>query len=317
VNRGQSLNAGTPGRDFEVTCDLVTALLEDQHRDLAHFEPRLADEGWDNFMFRLGDDLAVRLPRRAAMANLIYHEQTWLPGLAAQLPIRVPAPFRVGIPACGYPWRWSVVPWLAGQPADQNGPAQSQATSWGKFLRSLHVPAPPDAPINPVRGVPLSQRAHAVEERMGRLSSRTRSITARIRQIWEAGSNAPMDAPATWLHGDLHPRNVLVEQGSISGVIDWGDMTSGDCATDLASIWMLFSDPGARDHVLAAYTQCSEATLQRAQAWAVSFGVMLLDTGLKDNARNAALGARILEIIDLTAEPTTKRLGAPASRRRV
>jgi aminoglycoside phosphotransferase (APT) family kinase protein len=293
---------GTPGREFEVTCDLVTALLEDQHPDLAHLEPRLVGEGWDNFMFRLGDDLAVRLPRRAAMANLIYHEQTWLPGLASQLPIRVPAPFRVGIPGRGYPWRWSVVPWLAGQAADQNEPARNQATSWGKFLASLHVPAPADAPINPVRGVPLSHRAHAVEERIGRLASKTRSITTRIRQIWETGLNAPMDVPATWLHGDLHPRNVLVEQGTIRGVIDWGDMTSGDCATDLASIWMLFSDPGARDNVLAAYAQCSETTLQRAQAWAVSFGVMLLDTGLKDNPRNAALGGRILEILNLTEE---------------
>jgi len=236
VNTAQSLSNGTPGREFEVTGDLVTALLEDQHPDLAHLESRLVDEGWDNFMFRLGDDLAVRLPRRAAMANLIHHEQTWLPGLATHLPIRVPAPFRVGIPARGYPWRWSVVPWLPGQPADQNEPARNQATVWGKFLRSLHVPAPPDAPINPVRGVPLSQRAHTVEERMGRVSSRTHLITARIRQIWEAGLKAPIDAPSTWLHGDLHSRNVLVEHGRISSVIDWGDMTSGDCATDLASI---------------------------------------------------------------------------------
>jgi aminoglycoside phosphotransferase (APT) family kinase protein len=311
------MNDGTPGREFEVTGQLITALLEDQHPDLAHLEPRLADEGWDNFMFRLGENLAVRLPRRAAMANLIHHEQTWLPGLAAQLQIRVPAPFRVGIPARGYPWHWSVVPWLPGQPADQNDPARNQATVWGKFLRSLHVPAPPAAPINPVRGVPLSQRAHAVEERMGRVSSRTHLITARIRQIWETGLKAPIDAPSTWLHADLHSRNVLVEHGTISGVIDWGDMTSGDCATDLASIWMLFAEPGAHDDVLAAYAQCSEATLQRARAWAVFFGVMLLDTGLKDNPRNAALGERILKTVISTGEHATERLGAPASRRRV
>jgi len=297
MHRGPPLTNGTPGREFEVTGELITALLEDQHPDLARLEPRLADEGWDNFMFRLGENLAVRLPRRAAMANLIHHEQTWLPGLAAQLPIRVPSPFRVGMPAYGYPWRWSVVPWLPGEPADQNEPARNQATLWGKFLRSLHVPAPADAPINPVRGVPLSQRAHAVEERMDRVSSRTPLITTRIREIWTAGLKAPIDAPSTWLHADLHPRNVLVEHGRISGVIDWGDMTSGDCATDLASLWMLFAEPGARDDVLAAYAQCSEATVQRAKAWAVFFGVMLLDTGLKDNPRNAALGERILKCL--------------------
>src|SRR3954464_2331187 len=82
---------------------------------------------------------------------------------------------------------------------------------------------------------------------------------------------APLDVPPTWLHGDLHPRNVLVEQGVITGIIDWGDITSGDCATDLAAIWMLFSTPDARQNALAAYVRLSEATLRRAQGWAVLF----------------------------------------------
>jgi aminoglycoside phosphotransferase (APT) family kinase protein len=106
--------------------------------------------------------------------------------------------------------------------------------------------------------------------------------------------HAPLDVPPTWLHGDLHPRNVLVENGVITGIIDWGDITSGDCATDLASIWLLFAEPHTRQAALAAYADLSEATLQRAKGWAVLFGVMLLESGLIDNRRNALIGARTL-----------------------
>jgi aminoglycoside phosphotransferase (APT) family kinase protein len=99
----------------------------------------------------------------------------------------------------------------------------------------------------------------------------------------------------TWIHGDLHARNVLVEAGSITGIIDWGDLAAGDRATDLASVWMLFDRPEARQEALRAYGGSSAATVERATAWAVLFGVMLLDTGLVDNPRNARLGQRVLE----------------------
>jgi aminoglycoside phosphotransferase (APT) family kinase protein len=263
MNAGQSPLNGTPVAEFEITGALVTALLTDQHPDLAHLPLQLVGEGWDNVLFRLGDCLAVRLPRRTAAANLIRHEQTWLPRLAAQLPLPVPAPCRVGTPARGYPWKWSVVPWLPGQPAHQNEPVASQVTTLDAFLSSLHVPAPADAPVNPVRGVPLRQRARAVEERMQRLAGRTNLITAQIRQIWDAGLAAPVDVSSTWLHGDLHPSNVLVKEGIISGIIDWGDITSGDCATDLASIWMLFTDPQAHRDFISSYGEISEETLRR------------------------------------------------------
>jgi aminoglycoside phosphotransferase (APT) family kinase protein len=128
-------------------------------------------------------------------------------------------------------------------PADQHEPSASQARPFAAFLRSLHIPAPAEAPTNPVRGVPLHQRAAAVEARMQRLASKTSLITRQVRQIWHVALHAPLDVPPTWLHGDLHPRNVLVEHGVITGIIDWGDITAGDRATDLASIWMLFDEP--------------------------------------------------------------------------
>jgi aminoglycoside phosphotransferase (APT) family kinase protein len=103
----------------EVTIDgsLVQALLQEQQPDLAHLSLIEVGEGWDNTLFRLGDDLAVRVPRRAASAALIEHEQRWLPRLSSRLPLPVPAPVRVGRPCCGFPWSWSVVPWFPGQTA--------------------------------------------------------------------------------------------------------------------------------------------------------------------------------------------------------
>jgi aminoglycoside phosphotransferase (APT) family kinase protein len=288
------LQIGTPGAEVAIDGALVAGLLAEQHPDLAQLPLREIDAGWDNALFRLGDRLAVRLPRRAIAAPLIVHEQAWLPRLAGQLPLPIPAPTRIGAPALGYPWHWSVLPWIPGEAADLHAPDPAQAGPFAAFLRSLHMPAPDDAPINPVRGCPLHQRASFTEARMQRLSGTTSLITPQIRQIWQAALDAPIDAPPTWLHGDLHPRNVLVEHGAISGIIDWGDLTSGDPATDLAAIWMLFAEPHARQAVLAAYGDISEATLRRAKGWAVVFGALLLDTGMVDNPRYAAIGERTL-----------------------
>jgi aminoglycoside phosphotransferase (APT) family kinase protein len=142
-----------------------------------------------------------------------------------------------------------------------------------------------------------------VEERLDRLASKTDLITPQIKRIWQLALDAPLDAPPTWLHGDLHPRNVLVEHGIITGIIDWGDITAGDCATDLASIWMLFAEPQARREALAAYDNLSEATLRRAKGWAVLFGAVLLETGLIDTPRHAAIGERALRRVAEPGEP--------------
>jgi aminoglycoside phosphotransferase (APT) family kinase protein len=293
----QSRPFGTPTAEFTLDHAFVAQLLAEQHPDLAGLPLRMLEAGWDNVLFRLGERLVVRLPRRAAAAPLVLHEQTWLPRLAARLPLPISTPVRVGVPAHGYPWHWSVLPWLPGAPADQRAPDAGQAQPFAAFLRALHGPAPADAPANPVRGVPLGSRAAGVEERMQRLAGASTLITSQIRQIWQAALDAPLDQPPTWLHGDLHPRNVLVDNGAISGIIDWGDITSGDRATDLAAVWMLFDSPQARQVALDAYADLSEATVRRAKGWAVLFGVMLLDSGLIDNPRNAEIGARILRSV--------------------
>ncbi|MBE9183002.1 phosphotransferase [Oculatella sp. LEGE 06141] len=109
---------GTPASEIDIDVSLVHSLLTAQHPDLAHLPLHSVDAGWDNAMFRLGDQLCVRLPRRKIAAPLIEHEQTWLPQLPT-LPIPIPIPYRLGHPGQGYPWKWSILPWIAGVAADQ------------------------------------------------------------------------------------------------------------------------------------------------------------------------------------------------------
>src|SRR5579863_1083475 len=140
-----------PEPEVPVDEGLVRCLLEEQHPDLAGLPLHLCDAGGDNMMWRLGDGLAVRLPRRQIAAALVEHEQRWLPELAVSLPLAVPVPVRSGRPSAGYPWKWSVVPWIEGAPGDRvriTDHARS-AERLGAFLRALHRPAPEEAPHNP------------------------------------------------------------------------------------------------------------------------------------------------------------------------
>jgi aminoglycoside phosphotransferase (APT) family kinase protein len=168
---------GTPPSEIPIDINLVQQLLTEQFPNLCNLPIQEVDAGWDNSMFRLGENLAARLPRRQLGVELIGHEQTWLPRLAPQLPLPVPTPLYVGQPNQSYPWRWSIVPWLLGQPADLSEPDSAQVIPFMTFLNALHIAAPIDAPVNPYRGVPLVQRAAAVEERMARLKTQTELIT--------------------------------------------------------------------------------------------------------------------------------------------
>ncbi|HEU5086452.1 MAG TPA: phosphotransferase, partial [Roseiflexaceae bacterium] len=143
-------------------------------------------------------------------------------------------------------------------------------------------------------GGALHGRRPVFEERLARVTDRSDLVTARLLAIWQQALDAPIDMQPVWLHGDLHPQNILVENGALSGIIDWGDMTGGDCATDLAAIWMLFDDAQARREALAAYGPISQATMRRARGWAVHLGVTLLDAGRVDAPRHALVGENTL-----------------------
>jgi aminoglycoside phosphotransferase (APT) family kinase protein len=287
---------GPPG-EVQVDVELVEVLLSQQHPNLAALPVRAAESGFDNFMFRLGESFAVRLPRTAAAARLLVNEQRWLITLSDRLPLQIPVPIRVGQPAFGFPWRWSVVPWLVGATAEISPVAALEAPRLASFLRALHVAEPADAPRNFERAATLASRAAAIGERMRHLERTTDMINDRIRRAWSEALAAPNETPPTWIHGDLHARNVLTLDGTLTGVIDWGDMTSGDPAIDLACLWMLLPSEDARAKARCAYGVANDALWARARGWAVLFGVTLLDTGLTGNARNAAMGEQILRRI--------------------
>lgn len=285
--------SGTPAAEISVSIDLVRALIEDQLPQYASLPIRRAGEGWDNFTFRLGDDLAARLPRRAAAAILILNEQLALPRLAARLPLPTPAPVAIGKPGVGYPWSWSIVPWIAGEPSDLAPPDIFQGSILARFLRALHQPADADAPLNPYRGVALADRVQMVTTRLDSVRSGTDLITAAVDTLWLDALAAPRSTDRVWLHGDLHAQNVLTQNGSFAGVIDWGDVCAGDPATDLAAIWGLLPDRQARAAAIADYAPDDEL-LSRARGWAVFFGVVLYDAGRINNPRHMAVGEAIL-----------------------
>lgn len=288
----------TPPADIDIDEALIRRLLRAQHRDLADLPLRIMESGWDNVMVRLGEDLALRLPRRAVADRLIRNEQKWLPSLAPALPLPIPAPLRTGVPGEGFPFHWSVLRWLPGEAADLAPPNADQASILAMFLQALHQSVPPDAPANSVRDCPLEAKRSRTEARMQKLSDLTDLITPDLFAIWDAALAAPIDVSPTWIAGDIHARNVLVQNGKLSAFIDWGDMCAGDRATDLASIWALFEAKDARRTAIEAYGM-SEATLARARGWAVFYGVFLLDTGLQDTPRHAVMGEltlrRVLE----------------------
>ncbi len=290
--------AADPMPEAEVAVDvvLVRALLEDQHPDLAAFEVSEPLFGWDNVMFRLGKELLVRLPRRAQAAALIEHEQRWLPVLAPALPLPIPAPVRVGRGACGFPWSWSVCPWLPGARAATHPPADMSdaARALGEFLRALHRPAPADAPSNPHRGVPLADRGELLHARVAQLGAEIDRPA--VVALWERLVRAPAWSGApVWLHGDLHPANVLVDRGRVSAVIDFGDITAGDPATDLAIAWMLLPRD-ARAGLRAAAGDVDDATWARARGWALALAVAILSSSA-DNPVMHGVGRRTLEAV--------------------
>lgn len=290
-----------PAAEVDTSADLVRRLLAGQHQDLAKLPVEFLANGWDNAIFRVGEALLARLPRREPAARLLLNEQRWLPELAPRLPLPIPCPERTGLPAHGYPWAWSIVPYLPGAPAaDADGlslPAVAGALAG--FLGSLHTPAPPGAPANPVRGVPLADRAASFEQNLRLVSGAVEA--GPVSRVWEGALAAPRYAgPPAWLHGDLHPANILVRQGLISGVIDFGDITAGDPATDLAVAWMLLPLPshGAfRDAYRTARKGSAlppdDAIWERARGWALCLALAFLAHSA-DNPRMAVIGRRTL-----------------------
>ncbi len=292
-----------PTAEFDVTVDLVRGLLEDQHPDLAGLPLDVVANGWDNAILRLGDDVAVRVPRRQLGADLVAHEQEWLPGLAERLPISIPAPVRTGAPGRGFPWSWSIVPWFHGEVAadsELDDPTR-EAERLGSFVRILHDTPAENAPSNQFRGFPVATLDERVEVNTAELATSDvidPSIDVdEIRQRWAdlRSVRVEWDGPPALLHGDLHTANIVVTGGEIAAVIDFGDITGGDPANDLPVAWMLFGEAD-RDVFRSVVGGIDDDTWRRGQAWALHFAVLYL-LHSADAPRFARMGEHLTRTI--------------------
>jgi aminoglycoside phosphotransferase (APT) family kinase protein len=283
-----------PNAEVEIDEALLRRLLHDRAPHLADLPLIRVTNGWDNVIWRLGDVLAVRITRRAISVSLHAHEQRWLPVLAPHLPVPVPAAVVAAGPSAHFPWPWSVVPWYDGNTAERTPLSRAEAPALGRFLAALHMPAPEDAPSNPLRGVPLEHRQPSITEWTEHLpTTGDHALITAARAVFDRGLAAARSGERLWLHGDLHPRNVLVQDGRIAAVLDWGDMAAGDAATDLAEVWWLF-DLDAHSDFWSAYGEIPAATWHRGRAWAAVFGLSFLNFGLPNDPETADTRAQDL-----------------------
>lgn len=250
--------------------------------------------GFDNTIWRLGADLVVRIPRREVAVRLIESEQRWLPELASRLPLLIPTPLRVGVPSDLFPWPWTIARWIEGTPGNLVGPSvlANVALPLGHFFRALHREAPDDAPTNPFRDVPL--RTHDGILR-ARLDDAGETVDrAALLRVWESSLEAPPSPLAPqWIHGDPHPANLIVRDGALVGIIDFGDLCAGDPATDLAGA-LLALPFQSLDEFFHAYGELDDATIRRTLGWAVHFGLMFILLGGTDESTYGPIGRRAL-----------------------
>jgi aminoglycoside phosphotransferase (APT) family kinase protein len=230
---------------------------------------RVEPEGTVNAIFRLGDDLAVRLPRREGRTRPGGKEFDWLPKLASALPLAIPVPVAQGAPTDRYPWFWSIHTWVDGSTVSVESidPIQA-ARDLAAFVSALQRVDPAGAPTG--RGIPLAVRDEEIRYWLTRFDDDP-GVTAG----WERALAAPAwSGPPVWHHGDLDARNWLVRDGRISGVIDWGSMGVGDPACDIMVAWKLHS-ADARDAFRAALPT-DDATWERGRGWALSQAIAAL-----------------------------------------
>jgi aminoglycoside phosphotransferase (APT) family kinase protein len=272
---------------------LVRRLLAAQFPQWAELcvEP-VPSAGTDNALYRLGPDMAVRLPRIAWAAWQVDKEQQYLPRLAQHLPLPIPVPLARGAPGEGYPWDWSVYQWLEGENAtlDRVASPRDAAMVLAQFIAALHridpAGGPPPGPHNSFRGVPLPARDAATRTAISALHG-TLDVVA-VTATWEAALQTPAwCGPPVWVHGDLQSGNLLTQHGRLSAVIDFGCLGVGDPACDLIVAWNLFST--ATRTVLRDALAVDAATWARGRGWALSVALIQLPYYQRSNPVLAAM----------------------------
>jgi aminoglycoside phosphotransferase (APT) family kinase protein len=274
---------------------LVRDILRAQFPEVAEHECWHIGEGFDNFLWRLGDDLVVRLPRRVAAVVPIENEIAWLNPLAARLSVRTPAPLRAGVPSERFPWPWLIGHWIDGEPGDETDlVADDQvARTMARCLIELHSDAPSDAPINPWRSVSLAQRSADVERRIWELGGEV-DIDDTLQRWQRACAASLWPFAPRWLHGDFHPGNMIFHETELAGVVDFGDLCAGDPATDLAG-GLLTLPFEHLETFFSAYGSVDEPTRWRTIGWAMNFGLIMTSLGLTERASYLEVGQRALK----------------------
>ncbi|MGH3066918.1 MAG: aminoglycoside phosphotransferase family protein [Gaiellaceae bacterium] len=257
--------------------ELVRRLLADQFPVWADLPLTLVDSyGTDHDIYRLGDDLCVRLPRIHWAAGQRAKEAKWLPKLAPHLPLALPVHVAVGRPDHGYPFEWSVSEWLRGESA--NGTLEDldrAAADLASFVTALRKIDTSDAGTRPLgaRGAPLAELDEATRQAIVHLGDRV--DTDAVVRSWEESLSAPAwGDEGVWVHGDLLPGNLLVVDGRLSAVIDFGGLHVGDPACDLQPAWNLFE--GSSRSRYRAELDVDDASWLRGRGWALSQAVMAL-----------------------------------------
>ncbi|MCF2534153.1 aminoglycoside phosphotransferase family protein [Streptomyces sp. FB2] len=265
--------------DTEITADVVRDLLQDQHPDLAELPIREVPGGWGNQMWRLGDELAVRVQRMDPTPEFQLRERRWLPVLAPRLPLPVPTPVRFGEPSERYPKHWTVMTWVPGEPLDHGSISRGShaARALAGFLRALHVEAPAEAPIGPGFGTHLKTCTDSFDHFFDAVVPG--AVADEVRAAWDDAVAAPeWQGPPVWVHGDLHPANVVVTDGTLAGIVDFGALCAGDPAWDLASGWVLLP-AGTAASFFDTYAHADEAAIRRARGLAAMKSLFLMLMG--------------------------------------
>ncbi len=288
----------TPATKMDINVSLVGQLVTAQFPQWADLpiKPVEFDE-WDNRTFRLGEDMSVRLPSAEWYSRQAEKEQRWLPRLAPLLPLPIPAPLAMGVPADGYPWHWSVYRWLEGESAtiERIDDLHRFATTLARFLAALQQidPAggPPPGQHNFFRGGPLATYDTETRDVIAVLHGKIDGDA--VTAVWEAALKATWHGTPVWLHGDVCAANLLVRRGRLSAVIDFGCSGVSDPACDLTIAWTLFS--GESREAFCAALPVDGATWARGRGWALWKGLITLAEHVNTNPLEAGKARRVID----------------------
>ncbi|PKQ19157.1 MAG: aminoglycoside phosphotransferase [Actinobacteria bacterium HGW-Actinobacteria-8] len=290
---------------IEITIDeaLIRRLLDAQFPGASALRVGEHFEGRDSAVWRLGDEWAVRLPRHQQSAAKQETEISWLPRIGTGWPFAAPVPVRVGRPSADFPWAWAVVPWIEGTPAHSSPLDRLGVAQLGAALRALHTPAPADAPHHPTRSLALLQRSDRVAEGIRALAAASadspwRLDSAAAARVFQQGATTPRPGPS-WTHLDLHPGNVLTNDGELAGIIDWGESAAGDPAADLGQALVLVGQDGW-DALMIGYGTIDARTFSRARAEGVYYSLKFTGEATGPRAKVGWAGLEALGVAHRT-----------------